>query len=162
MEIISARTWIWDPLEGGESLPILKRWEADCLCLEIIHVVVYTHSDLPSELHRSMFTSLLNARLLHKADHNSSLPAVALSGDISFLFFAIAARISMIKSAAATEVVSAAESYGGLTSTTSAPTRFNPSRPLIYLLTSRVVQPPDSGVPVAGAILGSRTSEIST
>lgn len=66
----------------------------------------------------------------------------------------------MIKSAAATDVVSAAESYGGLTSTTSAPTRFSPSRPLMYRLSSRVVQPPDSGVPVAGAMLGSRTKNV--
>lgn len=77
-----------------------------------------------------------------------------------FLDFVIDARISTIRSAAATEVVSATVSYGGLTSTTSAPTRLMPSRPLMNLFNSRVVHPPDSGVPVAGAMLGSRTSDI--
>jgi hypothetical protein len=73
------------------------------------------------------------------------------------LDFAIDARMSTIRSAAATDVVSAIESYGGLTSTTSAPTRLTPSRPLMKRFSSRVVHPPDSGVPVAGAMLGSRT-----
>lgn len=49
-------------------------------------------------------------------------------------------------------------SYAGATSTTSAPTMRRPRRPCRTLFSSRVVQPPISGVPVAGANAGSRTS----
>lgn len=46
---------------------------------------------------------------------------------------------------------SALVSYAGATSTMSAPIKFNPSRPRIIVRSSRVDQPPVSGVPVAGA-----------
>lgn len=46
---------------------------------------------------------------------------------------------------------SALVSYAGATSTMSAPIKFNPSRPRMIVRSSRVDQPPVSGVPVAGA-----------
>jgi len=46
---------------------------------------------------------------------------------------------------------SALVSYAGATSTMSAPTKFRPSRPRMMVRSSRVDQPPVSGVPVAGA-----------
>ena len=49
-------------------------------------------------------------------------------------------------------------SYCGATSTTSPPTRFRPRKPRIRAWASRVVNPPTSGVPVPGALLGSRPS----
>lgn len=94
-------------------------------------------------------------RFLQVSSHQSSSLNTRLG---AFLVFTIDAKISTIRSAAATEVVSAIVSYGGDTSTTSAPTRVTPSRPLMNLFSSRVVHPPDSGVPVAGAMLGSRTT----
>lgn len=48
-------------------------------------------------------------------------------------------------------VSSALVSYAGATSTISAPTKLSPSRPRTIVRSSRVVQPPVSGVPVAGA-----------
>lgn len=46
---------------------------------------------------------------------------------------------------------SAFVSYAGDTSTISAPIRFRPSRPRTIVRSSRVAQPPVSGVPVPGA-----------
>jgi hypothetical protein len=53
---------------------------------------------------------------------------------------------------------SAFVSYAGATSTRSAETIFKPSRPLKIVRSSRVDQPPVSGVPVAGANAGSMES----
>lgn len=63
-----------------------------------------------------------------------------------------------LTSAAAMVVSSAFVSYAGATSTRSAETIFNPSRPRMMVRSSRVVQPPVSGVPVAGANAGSMES----
>jgi hypothetical protein len=52
-------------------------------------------------------------------------------------------------SAAASVVVSPRVSYAGATSTTSAPTTWRPLRPSRTARSSRVDQPPGSGVPVA-------------
>lgn len=46
---------------------------------------------------------------------------------------------------------SAFVSYAGATSTISAPIKLRPSRPRMIVRSSRVDQPPVSGVPVAGA-----------
>lgn len=54
-------------------------------------------------------------------------------------------------SAAAMVVCSALVSYAGATSTMSAAMRLMPSRPRRMVRSSRVDQPPVSGVPVAGA-----------
>ena len=54
-------------------------------------------------------------------------------------------------SAAAMVVCSALVSYAGATSTISAATKLMPSRPRMMVRSSRVLQPPVSGVPVAGA-----------
>lgn len=54
-------------------------------------------------------------------------------------------------SAAAMVVCSAFVSYAGATSTMSAAMRLMPSRPRRMVRSSRVDQPPVSGVPVAGA-----------
>lgn len=89
--------------------------------------------------------------------YSSSFETARLPSNV--LCFVMPARMSTMRSAAAMDVVSATESYGGLTSTTSAPTRLMPSRPLSRRFSSRVVHPPDSGVPVAGAMLGSRTAD---
>lgn len=107
----------------------------------------------PFKCGRLLVTILLNAGKL-RLFQSSSFVVLTLGPSFNL---AMDAKISTIKSAAATEVVSATESYGGLTSTTSAPTKWIPSRPLMNRFNSRVVQPPDSGVPVAGAILGSST-----
>jgi hypothetical protein len=53
--------------------------------------------------------------------------------------------------AAAIVVSSALVSYAGATSTISVAIRLMPSRPRMMVRSSRVVQPPVSGVPVAGA-----------
>ena len=53
---------------------------------------------------------------------------------------------------------SAFVSYAGATSTMSAETIWRPSKPLRMVRSSRVDQPPVSGVPVAGAKAGSRES----
>lgn len=108
----------------------------------------------------------INAHSNHSVNHkvhNSSLPADRADAPAPPAVertesLTIKARMSTSKSLAAILVTSATVSYGGLTSTTSAPTSLTPSSPLMKRLTSRVVQPPLSGVPVAGAILGSRTS----
>ena len=55
-------------------------------------------------------------------------------------------------------VSSAFVSYAGATSTRSAPTRCRPSSPRTISRSSRVDQPPVSGVPVAGANAGSIVS----
>lgn len=55
-------------------------------------------------------------------------------------------------------VNSAFVSYAGATSTISAETMWSPSRPLKMVRSSRVDQPPVSGVPVAGANAGSMES----
>lgn len=52
-------------------------------------------------------------------------------------------------------VSSAFVSYAGATSTISAETIWRPSRPRRIVRSSRVDQPPVSGVPVAGAKAGS-------
>lgn len=57
-------------------------------------------------------------------------------------------------SAAAMVVCSALVSYAGATSTISAATKLMPSRPRMMVRSSRVLQPPVSGVPVAGATKG--------
>ena len=54
-------------------------------------------------------------------------------------------------SAAAMVVCSALVSYAGATSTISAATKLMPSSPRMIVRSSRVLQPPVSGVPVAGA-----------
>jgi hypothetical protein len=59
--------------------------------------------------------------------------------------------ISYSASAAAMVVCSALVSYAGATSTMSAPIRLIPSKPRMMVRSSRVDQPPVSGVPVAGA-----------
>src|SRR5215203_2543709 len=59
--------------------------------------------------------------------------------------------------AAAIPVISA-WSYGGETSTMSAPTTLTPTRARSVCNSSRLVSPPASGVPVPGAWAGSRTS----
>jgi hypothetical protein len=51
-------------------------------------------------------------------------------------------------------VSSALVSYAGATSTISAPMKLTPSRPRRMVRSSRVDQPPVSGVPVAGATVG--------
>ena len=61
-------------------------------------------------------------------------------------------------SAAAIVVNSAFVSYAGATSTISAATKLTPSNPRMIVLNSRVLQPPVSGVPVAGANAGSSVS----
>ena len=55
-------------------------------------------------------------------------------------------------------VSSALVSYAGATSTISAETMCKPSRPRRIVRSSRVDQPPVSGVPVAGAKAGSMES----
>ncbi len=60
-----------------------------------------------------------------------------------------------LTSAAAMVVSSAFVSYAGATSTISAETMCNPSSPRRMVRSSRVDQPPVSGVPVAGANAGS-------
>lgn len=93
--------------------------------------------------------------------------------------FTIMLMISYRASAAAMVVCSALVSYAGwrenrcvsiwsslacsvevltATSTTSAPTKFSPSRPLRIVRSSRVDHPPVSGVPVAGATTHSQYS----
>ena len=61
-------------------------------------------------------------------------------------------------SAAAIVVSSALVSYAGATSTISAATKLIPSKPRMIVLSSLVDHPPVSGVPVAGASVGSRKS----
>ena len=64
-------------------------------------------------------------------------------------------KTSNARSAAVQAVVSPRSSYGGDTSTTSAPTMFREVRWRRMLFNSRVVQPPGSGHPVPGASPGS-------
>ena len=63
--------------------------------------------------------------------------------------------LETLTSAAAMVVSSAFVSYAGATSTISAETMCNPSRPRKMVRNSRVDHPPVSGVPVAGANAGS-------
>jgi hypothetical protein len=66
-------------------------------------------------------------------------------------FLTIRVMTSYSTSAAAMVVCSALVSYAGATSTISAAIKLSPSRPRMIVLSSRVDQPPVSGVPVAGA-----------
>ncbi len=66
-------------------------------------------------------------------------------------FLTIKLITSYRASAAAIVVCSALVSYAGATSTISAAMRLIPSNPLKIVRSSRVDQPPVSGVPVAGA-----------
>ena len=77
----------------------------------------------------------------------ASSPPIALRGPL----FTIMLMTSNKVSAAAMVVSSALVSYAGATSTMSAATKFIPSRPRRMVRSSRVDQPPVSGVPVAGA-----------
>lgn len=80
--------------------------------------------------------------------HNSSSGAPgALNGPFLTIMLMTSNRIS----AAAIVVCSALVSYAGATSTISAATKLIPSRPRRIVRSSRVDQPPVSGVPVAGA-----------
>lgn len=81
--------------------------------------------------------------------HSSScsLPPSMLNGP----FFTMSVMTSYSTSAAAMVVCSAFVSYAGATSTISAAIRLTPSRPLMMVRSSLVLQPPVSGVPVAGA-----------
>ena len=67
--------------------------------------------------------------------------------------FTIRLMTSNSVSAAAMVVCSALVSYAGATSTMSAATKLMPSRPRMMVRSSRVDQPPVSGVPVAGATM---------
>ena len=90
--------------------------------------------------------------------YNSSFDVirpVTLSLDICL---AIEVSSSYTTCAAANAVCSPAPSYDGATSTTSAPTMFNPSRLRRTCMSSLVVHPPGSGVPVPGASPGSNVS----
>ena len=80
---------------------------------------------------------------------SSSCITVALNGP----FLTIMLMTSNRTSAAAIVVCSAFVSYAGATSTISAATKLIPSRPRRMVRSSRVDQPPVSGVPVAGATL---------
>lgn len=80
----------------------------------------------------------------------TSFSIIALSGP----FFTINVITSYSTSAAAIVVSSALVSYAGATSTRSAPIRLIPSSPRMMVRSSRVDQPPVSGVPVAGATTG--------
>src|SRR5204863_9785210 len=66
--------------------------------------------------------------------------------------------ISNMRLAASSDVTWPGPSYGGETSTTSAPTRFIPASPRNRASASYEVSPPTSGVPVAGAYAGSTAS----
>lgn len=66
-------------------------------------------------------------------------------------FLTINVMTSYSVSAAAMVVSSAFVSYAGATSTMSQAMKLMPSRPRMMVLSSRVDQPPVSGVPVAGA-----------
>src|SRR5262249_36119987 len=66
--------------------------------------------------------------------------------------------ISNIRLAASSAVICPGPSYGGETSTTSAPTMFRPASARTSTSASYDVSPPTSGVPVAGANAGSTAS----
>lgn len=82
----------------------------------------------------------------------NSLPCVtvphALSGALT-AFAISSSRIACATSTAAIAVISPLSSYAGATSTTSPPMMFKPSSPARMVSSSRVLQPPGSGVPVA-------------
>jgi len=92
--------------------------------------------------------------LPHLFIYISSLPSASSLSSIIFEsgpFLTIKLITSYRASAAAIVVCSALVSYAGATSTISAAMRLIPSSPLRIVRSSRVDQPPVSGVPVAGA-----------
>jgi hypothetical protein len=148
---VTIATWHY-PLLGIVTYHVLRGWPLASQAARLLkeRAAAFQHNNLDTYLPDTHFSS----KCYLFSDYNSSLPRLFRGPRLSF---AINAMISTSKSVAAIHVTSATVSYGGLTSTTSAPTRLIPSRPLMNLFTSLVVQPPDSGVPVAGAILGSST-----
>ena len=75
----------------------------------------------------------------------------ASSSTLNGPFLTMSVMTSYKTSAAAIVVSSALVSYAGATSTMSAAIKLTPSRPRRTVRSSRVDQPPVSGVPVAGA-----------
>lgn len=84
-----------------------------------------------------------------KTAYSSFCATIPLKGP----FLTIKLMTSYSASAAAMVVSSAFVSYAGATSTISAAIKLMPSRPRMMVRSSRVDQPPVSGVPVAGATI---------
>jgi len=94
-----------------------------------------------------LFLQRYHQRIFPLPHSSSTCFTVALNGP----FFTIMVMTSYNTSAAAIVVCSALVSYAGATSTISAATKLMPSSPRRMVRSSRVDQPPVSGVPVAGA-----------
>ena len=100
-----------------------------------------------------IYTSYLTIYCFSSFSTCSSVSASSVSDTVSLIgpFFTINVMTSKRVSAAAIVVSSAFVSYAGATSTMSAATKLMPSSPRMMVRSSRVDQPPVSGVPVAGA-----------
>lgn len=92
-------------------------------------------------------SSRADAASASAAARSLALTTPALTAGTGTSFAVMSASSSCARSAAAMAVSSALVSYAGDTSTMSAPTMFRPTSERTMRLTSRVVQPPDSGVP---------------
>lgn len=154
------------------------------ICLRIFHGGIFptSHSYIHPVLNKTYIetTSIRHSFLFnkihgysinnpHQAHYNSSFLPVALFNpprpacvvlptypSTGYKGFpTINPKISYARSAAAQAVDSPRSSYGGATSTTSAPTIFNEVSWRRIAFSSRVVQPPGSGHPVPGARPGS-------
>src|SRR6266851_6477617 len=121
---------------------------------------------LPFSLSTNQFTTFPNGVLaitLSTSKRTCLIPTDhQLTGEITGTAIVARRVLKLIKqrltSAAAMVVSSAFVSYAGATSTISAETICSPSKPRKIVRSSRVDQPPVSGVPVAGANAGSSES----
>lgn len=100
-----------------------------------------------TRLIHSTYESSIPTRQPSQIPSSPSCAIMALNGPL----LTIRLITSNSASAAAIVVSSALVSYAGATSTMSAATKLMPSRPRRMVRSSRVDQPPVSGVPVAGA-----------
>ena len=128
------------------SLPPILRSIYSCLSLSI-HKLPLSHSSFPiTDINpQSSFLAFLTLSAC-PSPLFSPFP-ITLIGPL----LTIKLMTSNNVSAAAMVVCSALVSYAGATSTISAATKLMPSSPRMIVRSSRVLQPPVSGVPVAGA-----------